>query len=156
MKEIQLTRGYVAVVDDDDYVLLSKYKWFALKQKTGIYARRSISKHCKIAMHTQIMNTPLGLEIDHIDGNGLNNRRTNLRVVTRRQNQQNKHILKRSPLLGVSFDSRHNKWQSKICVNGKIKFLGSYDSDTEAHIRYVQELDMLGEIMYVPERCIGS
>jgi hypothetical protein len=140
MRLIPLTQGKFAIIDDEDFEEISKYKWFALHQRNTWYARRSISKKNKESMHRFILKPELDLEVDHINGNGLDNRRSNIRIVTRRQNAQNKHILKRSPLLGVSLDSRCGLWQSKICIHGKSTFLGSYGTQEEANERYLLEL----------------
>jgi len=145
MKEIPLTRGYITIVDDDDYLLLSKYKWFVLVTRRTSYARRSISKRKKLIMHRIIMNPQKGFEVDHIDGNGLNNQRSNLRVVTRRQNQQNRHLAKIGDFVGTQFDPRCNRWQSKICIKGKTKHLGMFSTAYEAHKRYLIEIASIGE-----------
>jgi hypothetical protein len=96
-------------------------------------------------MHRIIMNPANGFEVDHIDGNGLNNQRSNLRIVTRRQNQQNKHMITKGGFVGVQFDPRCNRWQSKICINGKTMHLGMYSNAYEAYQRYVLEVENIGD-----------
>lgn len=91
MKEIPLTQGMVAIVDDEDHLRLSKYKWYARRSINTFYARCSLRRikgkpRPYLIMHRVILNAPAGLEVDHKDGNGLNNTRANLRLVTRRQN----------------------------------------------------------------------
>lgn len=99
MKEIELTKGYSALVDDEDYAALSAYNWHATVARhahsTQVYATRNFAKrenamHQQIAMHRQIMGAAHGIEVDHIDGNGLNNQRSNLRLATRAQNGHNR------------------------------------------------------------------
>lgn len=89
-KEIQLTQGKVALVDDDWFDYLSQWKWFCDK---GIYAARSKrkdnGKQETIYMHAVVANTPKGMNTDHIDMNGLNNQSYNLRVCTKSQNMGN-------------------------------------------------------------------
>lgn len=150
MKEIPLTKGYVTIVDDEDYDKLIQYKWFSQVCKKTVYARRSISKHKKSAMHRDIFNHPKGFQIDHIDGNGLNNTRANLRVVTSRGNAQNKHI-KKWHLLGVVFDHHAKRWQSKICINGKSKHLGCFSTEQEASDKYFEVLKTLNEPVWCGE-----
>ncbi len=100
MKEIELTRGYVAKVDDEDYIGLSGYKWYANVQANAIYAGRQYrdtttlnkkgkSKQVLISMHRQILNVPKGRHTDHIDHDGLNNQKSNLRICNRAQNLWN-------------------------------------------------------------------
>lgn len=91
---IPLTRGMVAIVDAADYELLSQYKWQTGKGRHTYYAQRSLPRvggkyQSKIHMHVQMMGSRPGKFVDHKNGNGLDNRRDNLRIATRRQNAQN-------------------------------------------------------------------
>lgn len=140
MREIPLTQNKVALVDDKDYEEISKYKWHAYKGRTTYYAARmSQSEHKRrhsIRMHVAILGTPKGMDTDHINGNGLDNRRENLRIVTKRQNSQNLHIKKSGRFTGVSWHNQGRKWRARIKVNGKTHHLGLYDSDEAAALRY--------------------
>lgn len=104
MKKIKLTSGKFALVDDDMFEELNKFSWCL----NGGYAIRGYSKNgkqAKLKMHRVIMNTPKGMDTDHIDNNKLNNQRNNLRVCTRSQNCMNRK--KRStPNLSSSFKGR--------------------------------------------------
>src|SRR3989304_2105986 len=86
MKEIQLSQGKVALVDDEDFEMLNRYKWSAMRGANTYYAYTHIilesGKRTSIAMHRVIMQTPVGYETDHRDRNGLNNQRFNLRICT--------------------------------------------------------------------------
>jgi len=138
MKQIQLTQGKFALVDDEDFEELNKYKWFAAKCNKGMfYARRAetvgFKKQVLIPMHRQILDIKSKNEFgDHIDFNTLNNQRSNLRVCTKRQNCQNRKSRKgsSSKYLGVSLHKKNNGanvyWTSSIRVNGKLIFLGQF------------------------------
>ncbi len=133
MKEIPLTRGQVALIDDADFNELSRYKWCVMR----IYACRFEGRRC-IPMHRQILQAPAELEVDHIDGNGLNNQRSNLRLCTTSQNQQNsrRRTDNTSGYKGVSFDQRRGRWKAQIRVNGKRITLGRYDDIEHAAAAY--------------------
>ena len=131
MKQIILAKGYVALIDDEDYELVSKYKWYF--HNNG-YARTS---HGKTYMHRLIMNVnDKSIEIDHINHNKLDNRKENLRKCSHYENMKNKKMHKNntSGVIGVSKDK--NKWRSQIQVSGKTIFLGRFESIDEASIAY--------------------
>ena len=95
MKEIKLTQGKVALVDDEDFKWLSYFKWFAHKYSNNrhrviAYYKVARRKYASLYMHRLIMNAPDGLEIDHIDHNPLNNQKSNLRLVTHTENCLNR------------------------------------------------------------------
>lgn len=141
MKEVILTQGKVAFVDDEDYESVSENtwradcvngKWYAVRQKQV----NRISK--KIYMHRQIMNAPKGMEVDHIDGNGLDNRKDNMRVVTHNQNMKNKKVNSNNKwgYTGVHFSGRDRVFQAYI-QNGKHHvYLGKFDNPVSAAIAY--------------------
>jgi hypothetical protein len=138
MKEIVLTQGRVALVDDCDFERFSEFKWHAQKSANTFYARRMSpainSKRHMIKMHHEIIGCPpKGFMTDHADGNGLNNQRENLRFVTHRQNCQNKkNIETSSQYPGVGWRTQRNKWRARIKINGKEKFLDHFISEFEA------------------------
>jgi hypothetical protein len=114
MKLIKLTRGKFAKVDDADYEWLNQWKWCTKKSWNTFYARRQTiinGKKKTIIMHRLIMNTPSDLQVDHIDHDGLNNQRNNLRNCTNQQNSLNRNSYKSSPkYLGVRYcDKGKNK-----------------------------------------------
>ncbi|MFA5380256.1 MAG: HNH endonuclease [Dehalococcoidia bacterium] len=155
MKRIPLTRGLSAMVDDEDFTFLSQWKWYATaKHGQTHYAARSehhykngIDKVTHIKMHRVILNVPLGMETDHIDGNGLNNQKSNLRIVTNRENHHNIHVTRTNgTLLGACYDTRRKKWGSKIIIGGKTKSLGYWNTEGEAHLQYMKEATRLKEI----------
>ena len=133
MKNIPLSAKAFAVVDDEDYPILSIHKWQVQKEKTTSYAVRSkqlngVTK--KIYMHREIIGTPPGMETDHIDGDGLNNQRANLRVVTKRQNRMNRGNRKRHGYVGVS--KQGCKYRARLKYDYKDFNIGIFDSEVDA------------------------
>lgn len=142
-KEIQLTQGKVAIVDDEDYNYLNQWKWLAIKQKNDkFYVARNIpvsnKKQSKIWMHRFIMNPEKGMVIDHLDGNPLNNQKNNLRICTHAENMRNSNIPKNntSGFKGVSFVKKHNTYESSIRINNIKIYLGYYIDPIEAARAY--------------------
>jgi hypothetical protein len=131
IRYIPLTRGLHAIIDADDYEWLSQYKWYAGKSTVNTYARRHSSKGV-VVMHRQIMNPPKGMVVDHINGNGLDNRRCNLRICTPAENVRNRRKVAcaRSRFIGVF--PRRNKWHAVVTHQRKTHFVGSFDDDVEA------------------------
>ncbi|GAJ01158.1 unnamed protein product [marine sediment metagenome] len=143
-KVIALTQGKVALVDDADFEWLNQWKWYAFKDPRVYYARRNSyenGKVCTIQMHRAILNPPLGSDSDHINGNGLDNRRTNLRVCTHAENCQNRRKPTgcSSRYKGVSWRKRTRKWRAYIWINGRQKQLGCFDEEEEAARAYNKE-----------------
>lgn len=137
MKEIPLTQGKVALIDDEDFELVSQYKWHAHKNKNVFYARSSMDGE-NILLHRFILNTPDGIEIDHKDRDGLNCTRENMRLATHTQNNANRGMLRNntSGYRGVRFYKASGSWQSAISVNAVHKHLGYFDSPIEAARAY--------------------
>jgi hypothetical protein len=133
---IPLTQGQYAMVDAEDYERVSRCKWCLSRTGSQLYAQRRA--HGKtIRMHQFIMNPPQGMVVDHIDGNGLNNRRGNLRICTPQQNAWN-HKRRKEPdassqCIGVHrYKDRPDKWYVKIQCAGAGTYLGPFDSEIEA------------------------
>lgn len=138
MKKIFLTQGRFTIVDDEDYDILSKYKWHALKTKMTFYAARhgkAKEKGKYIYMHREVIKCPLGKEIDHINGDGLNNTRNNLRAVTHSENMQNQTKLRSNNRTGIArvyWCKDTKKWRAGITRNGKRLELGRFINILEA------------------------
>ncbi len=153
MREIELTLGQTALVDDEDYERLNRVKWFANKGAKTFYARRNSpwvnGKHTAVFMHHEVAGKPpKGLMIDHINGEGTDNRQENLRLVTNRQNCQNiNHKKRSSEYPGVSWYGPRNKWVAMINIKGKTKNLGYSVDEKEAFGFYKQAVKNLGEKM---------
>ena len=140
MPEIMLTRGLVAIVDEEDFAQLSKFKWYASKDRNTFYAVRRNPKGKRpkaIRMHREILGYPPGL-VDHKNRNGLDNRRENLRRCTPAQNQQNrrKKITSKSSLKGITWHAARKKWQAQIKVNKKNIYLGLFKTEEQAAKAY--------------------
>lgn len=142
MKQIPLTRGKFAIVDDEDFDWLSQWKWYARKSRNTFYAERHISrendKRITIRMHREVCGTPPRMETDHRDGDGLNNCRSNLRVATQSQNNANQRKLRSasSKYKGVWRDGVRRKWEARIRVNYRKIFLGYFEGEEEAAKAY--------------------
>lgn len=153
MKEIQLTRGYVALVDDEDYEYVNQWKWFAHDFAGGlIYADRNNQikrKQHHVKMHRVILGiVDPKLYVDHKDRNGLNNQKSNLRICTHSQNMANRRsrVNSTSKYLGVHRCRQYNKWRAEIGKDKKITFLGRFDEEIEAALAYNKKaIELHGE-----------
>jgi hypothetical protein len=137
MKEIKLTRGKVALVDDDDFDYLNQWRWFAHQGRSTFYAetnQKINGKYKTIKMHRVIMNPDNGLQIDHIDHNGLNNQKSNLRNATNGQNQMNRKASGAVKYLGVNRFGKY--FQARISVNKSRIFLGYFINAKDAALAY--------------------
>jgi hypothetical protein len=152
--QIPLTQNRFAKVDPADYLWLSQFRWCCKANRDTCYAIRHIQERGRtkrIHMHRQILNTPDEMICDHINHNGLDNRKTNLRNCTIEQNNANRRKRltthgSRAPssqYLGVSWCPRRKKWASYIKHKGRARNLGLYDVETDAaraHDRAAWEL----------------
>jgi hypothetical protein len=120
MKEIPLTQGKVAIVSEEDYEFLNQWKWYALKNGYEFYAARRgrQSEKVTVQMHRVIMNAPQDMQVDHINGNGLDNRRENLRICSKSENMHNrgKPSSNRSGYKGVGKRKYGNVYRARIVV----------------------------------------
>ncbi len=137
MRWITLTQGKFTLVDDEDFNRVCRWKWYAIKGKYTYYAARMNYAAGKkiVRMHRYI----LGLQnndkrqVDHIDGNGLNNRRSNIRACTRTENQRNRKAQTgTSKFKGVNWHKCTKTWRARIRINKKLLLLGSYDFEIGA------------------------
>jgi hypothetical protein len=142
-RRIPLTQGRYAIVDPDDFERLNKHKWHAVRQNNTFYAIRCIGpkkNRIRIRMHREIIRPPDHLVVDHINHNGLDNRKANLRPATRAQNNYNRLAIKRkgstSKYKGVAWKKDKNKWRARIHFNGKLIFLGYFKDEIQAAKAY--------------------
>jgi len=136
MKTLQLTNGYKAIIDDDDFERVSAFKWYGAKSRMNVYVCHGRSP--ALRLHRFILNAGQGDFVDHINGDTLDNRKANLRICTNAENIRNsrKYSTNASGFKGVSYIAWRNKWASKITFNYKKHFLGYYDTKEEAFEAY--------------------
>lgn len=141
-KEIELTKGYKAIVDDEDFEYLSQFRWYIL----NVYAYyRDGNRH--IPMHKVVLERRLcrplikGEEADHIDHNTTNNTRNNLRSATHKQNSSNKskRANATSRFKGVHMNKQSGKWTAMIMANGRTFYLGRFLNEEEAARKYDEQ-----------------
>lgn len=136
---VPLTQGYEAVIDADDAIAVGQHNWCAEVRGHTVYAIRSSSSG-NIRLHRWMIGAPIGLVADHIDGDGLNNRRANLRVATHSQNLYNQRTNSHnaSGLKGAFYRPLEKRWQSHIRVAGKTHYLGFFKTPEAAHQAYCE------------------
>lgn len=134
---IPLTKGAVTVINQEDYDSAKKHKWHL----TGNYARTCLSYGNNLLLHRMIMGAKKGQQVDHVNGNGLDNRRSNLRICTNLQNSHNQKKAKNktSEYKGVSWAKRQKKWMVVIWINKISVFLGYYRNEIFAAGVYDQK-----------------
>jgi hypothetical protein len=159
--EIVLTQHRIALVDDEDFEQLRWLRWYTAKIGKRVYAYRNIKigeRHVILPMHREIMGLEYGdhsLEVDHINGDGLDNRRANLRLVTRQQNMANRRGWSQAGYKGVS-RMESGKYVAHIVVNGNHHNLGRYDTAEEAARAYnAAAADAFGEFALLNEVADG-
>lgn len=159
MKEIQLTQGKMALVDDEDFEWLSAWKWQAIKNKNTFYACRafhrnnSLVERTTLSMHVAIWEhhngpVPEGHTIDHIDRNSLDNQKSNFRRATPTQQGQNRGMQSNntSGFIGVYLHKQSQKYHARIGVERRKISLGLFDYPEEAaRARDVASLQYYGE-----------
>ena len=150
MKEIQLTKGYVALVDEEDFERVNLFKWYYGQGYALRKPSRNSGLRYKIAskpqspyrqMHRLLLETLQ--EVDHINGNCLDNRKENLRIVTRQQNSFNRVGRKGKELKGVCWHKQRKKWRAYLVFNGKQLHLGLLDKPEHAAVKYNEAAEKL-------------
>lgn len=141
LKKISISNGKFTIIDDEDYEKCSKYKW-TYHPSNYAYRHESVNgKIIRVYLHRFLLgdNILSGFVVDHINGNGLDNRKQNLRIVTNKQNTRNTQKQKRhtsSIYKGVCWDKSRQKWIVHIEVDGHQKYLGRFSSERDAAIAY--------------------
>jgi hypothetical protein len=156
MKTIPLSQNgdkhkgkYFAMVDDEDYDYLMQWIWYASVKKRNVYARRGKTTNGSASMHRLLMNPSSDKQVDHIDHNGLNNQKSNLRICTHSENQRNRRTLKKvtSKYMGVSMHkeervSREGRawtyilWHAQLNVHQKAVYSKYFKTEIEAALAY--------------------
>lgn len=135
-KQIPLTKGMFAICDDDDYVYLSKFKWYYSGEGYAVMSTYSEGKAVKIRMHRFIIRAEKGQIVDHINFVRTDNRKENLRIVTASVNCQNTPIYGKVKFKGVSYCKKRNKYKAYIRKDRKTFYLGSFSTAFDAAAAY--------------------
>ncbi len=142
-RKIYLGQGKFTIVEPPDYYRFGSFRWYLRGNGTQFYALTNCivgpMRTTVLALHRIIMNAPAGLLVDHQNGNGLDNRRANLRLATHSQNLCNSRINKSncsSQFRGVSLFRRRGVWSARIKIRGKSIFLGYFDNEIDAAKAY--------------------
>jgi len=143
-RRIVLSQGKHALVDPDDYDRLGRHKWYVCKRSNTCYAIRGqwspeLKKRLTISMHREIIDIPEGLYIDHVNHNGLDNRKANLRPATPAQNAQNAKYPKintSSKYRGVWYNKKKKRWRAVIGINNTRKVIGNFREEIDAARAY--------------------
>lgn len=133
VREIPLTKGYVALVDDEDFERVNAFKWFASEQfrsdgSVRVYGQRSQYRGKSVMLHRFILNAPVGMEVDHEDGDGLNCQRVNLRLATKAQNAMNRRRPSNNTTGFKGVSRFHQKYAVKVRRDRALIHIGTYDS----------------------------
>lgn len=137
MKYLLLSKGLFAIVDDADFDYLNQWKWHVAAKGYAARDARVDGKKIKIYMHKLINGTADGYDTDHINRDKLDNRRANLRQVTRSVNMRNcLQSNNTSGYRGVSWHKQRSKWTARAKINGSYKSLGLFDTPEEASCAY--------------------
>jgi hypothetical protein len=140
--------GLSAIIDEEDLPKVSMYKWHYGCGRYAVYHKMVNSKHFYIYLHKLILDVPNSVEVDHINGDSLDNRKSNLRTCSHQQNMHNKRIQinNKSGYKGVCWDKLRKKWKVTISLNDKTINLGRFDDITEAAKTYDEKAkELFGE-----------
>lgn len=147
--EVTLTQGRVAMIDAEDWPLVAVYQWHAARRDKNVYAASNEAKPLGYYMHRLIAGAKPGDHVDHRNGNGLDNRRANLRICTNAENRRNMRIHRgASRYKGVALDRRQpgRPWVAYINIDGRRHSLGAYVTEIEAARAYnAAALELHGE-----------
>lgn len=138
MQKIPLTQDKIALVDTEDFERINPHKWCAFKHGNSWYAIRRVGG-TMIYMHREILGLAVnsGSITDHVNGNGLDNRKSNLRLCSVKENVRNQHTTSGfSQYKGVSWHKQRNRWRATIMVNRKQKHLGLFGREDIAALAY--------------------
>lgn len=138
---LDLPNGFKTIIDDDDYGMVRMYKWQCRQSKGLKYVGRGQyidGKVRQFSLHRQITECPKGMVVDHVNGDGLDNRRENLRICTQLGNNGNQRLKSNNSTgyKGVSLHKMTGRFQASITKDGKATYLGLFDSVIDAAMAY--------------------
>lgn len=141
----ELAPGKIVVIDKEDASIVSKYKWHCNNSGYAVAYIKTPGGKKPILMHRILVDAPVNMEVDHISGNTLDNRKSNLRICTHFQNMLNKKNYKNSSskFKGVGWVKKPQKWRARIRIDHKIYHLGYFDSEVEAAKAYNEAAEKL-------------
>lgn len=146
-ESIPLSQGRYALIDDEDFDRISQFKW-SYDQHGYASRRNKAAQPQKMYLHRFVIGAPAGMEVDHINHDRLDNRRSNLRLATRQENSRNMRSRGKSRYKGVK--SSFHKWQAEIKISGKTHYLGSFPTEIEAAEAYDQAArEIYGEFAHL-------
>ncbi len=135
MRKVPLSQGLVALVDDGDFECVSGLRWCAMRHNSGRFYAQATKAGRKVLMHRLILDAPPGLDVDHANQDTLDNRRCNIRLATRSQNEQNrKKTHGRSRYKGVWWHK--GKWVAGLRQAGRLTYLGRFIEEVDAALAY--------------------
>jgi hypothetical protein len=135
--QVPLSRGLFATIDAADTALVAQFRWYARPKDAkslGFYAFAKPTQKITIYMHRLLLAAPAGMQVDHVDGDGLNNRRSNLRLATQQLNNVNREYTSASGFRGVYRNK--NRWRAMIDVRKRHINLGNYVDPADAARAY--------------------
>lgn len=152
---VALPSGHVAIVDTADLSLVSRYRWMAAPLQWHTYVMANVyrgRRRTKLYLHRLLTDAPIGMVVDHINRNGLDNRRANLRLCTQTMNNGNRKPPEgqNSQYKGVLWEPRHQRWVARIQADGAPTYLGEYRDEREAALAYDRAAErVFGEFAYL-------
>ena len=152
MRKIHIGKGFYALVDDEDYERVSNRKWYPRIMPNTIYVNEKTTGKWGISLHRFIMNAKSGFVVDHINHNGLDNRKSNLRLCSHMENCYNSKLSRanKTGYKGVWWDKKRRKFEAYITANKKRKNLGRFELACDAAMAYNIHADELhGEYAFL-------
>jgi len=151
--EIELTQGKSTLVESQDMPLVTVFSgWYANQARNDVWVAVSSNLETRAKMSRVILDAPDDMEVDHINHNTLDNRRSNLRLVSRSENLMNRRKWANcsSRYKGVSWEEKYQKWRARISLDGKLTHLGYFDDEAEAASAYNEAAEQhYGELVHL-------
>lgn len=157
--ELITRAGQAYFIDDEDFEKIKNFSWHVIKSPYTMYVSAMKKEYGKpytaILLHRLVMGASKGMEVDHINGNGLDNRKINLRMCSQSQNQANRQKTSKhmsSKFKGVYWCKRQKRWVAKIDCNSKRHYIGSFVNETDAAVAYNKKsAELFGDFSRINE-----